>query len=164
MTEQHLTIAPFYKGWAEYQQRLVQAIAPLSPDQMALGVGPELRTLGMIATHIVSVRAGWFYYVLLERDERLPELAGWDERERPFRSAAEVVKGLETTWQVIDAALNRWTNADLDDIVWDIDDDGKPVQPYTRQWVIWHLIEHDLHHGGELSFTLGMHGLHAIDL
>ncbi len=23
-------------------------------------------------------------------------------------------------------------------------------QTYTRQWVIWHLIEHDLHHGGEL--------------
>jgi hypothetical protein len=22
----------------------------------------------------------------------------------------------------------------------------------SRQWVIWHVIEHDLHHGGELSF------------
>ena len=26
----------------------------------------------------------------------------------------------------------------------------------TRQWVIWHLIEHDVHHGGEISLTLGM--------
>ncbi len=159
-----MTIAPFYKGWNEYQQHLVRVVAQLTPDQMALGAGPELRPLGMLATHIVSVRAGWFYFVLQERDERLNEIAGWEEWERPYRPAAELVKGLETTWQVIDAALNRWTIADLDDVVWDLDDDGKPVKSYTRQWVIWHLIEHDLHHGGELSFTLGVHGLPAIDL
>jgi len=30
--------------------------------------------------------------------------------------------------------------------------------------VIWHLIEHDLHHGGEIALTLGLHGLAAPDL
>ena len=35
---------------------------------------------------------------------------------------------------------------------------------FTRQWVIWHLIEHDLHHGGEISLTLGAHELTAIDI
>jgi uncharacterized damage-inducible protein DinB len=30
--------------------------------------------------------------------------------------------------------------------------------------VLWHLIEHDLHHGGELSFVLSMHGLTALQL
>jgi hypothetical protein len=30
--------------------------------------------------------------------------------------------------------------------------------------VVWHLIEHDLHHGGEVSLILGMHGLGAPDL
>jgi len=30
--------------------------------------------------------------------------------------------------------------------------------------VIWQVIEHDLHHGGELSFSLGMHNLAAPDL
>jgi hypothetical protein len=33
-----------------------------------------------------------------------------------------------------------------------------------KRWYNWHAIEHDLHHGGELSFALGMHGLPAIDL
>jgi hypothetical protein len=27
-----------------------------------------------------------------------------------------------------------------------------------------HLLEHHLHHGGELSFALGMHGVPAINL
>jgi uncharacterized damage-inducible protein DinB len=27
--------------------------------------------------------------------------------------------------------------------------------------VVWHVLEHDLHHGGELSLTLGLHGIPA---
>ena len=34
----------------------------------------------------------------------------------------------------------------------------------TRQWIIWHLVEHDVHHGGEISFSLGMHGVAGLDL
>jgi uncharacterized damage-inducible protein DinB len=33
-----------------------------------------------------------------------------------------------------------------------------------RGWVVWHVIEHDLHHGGELGYSLGMHGLAAPDI
>ena len=39
-------------------------------------------------------------------------------------------------------------------------EDGKPVE-VSRAWVVWHVLEHDLHHGGEISLTLGMHGIDA---
>jgi uncharacterized damage-inducible protein DinB len=38
------------------------------------------------------------------------------------------------------------------------------TRSYTRQWIIWHVLEHDLYHGGELSFALGAQGLPGIDL
>ncbi|GCE15513.1 hypothetical protein KTT_53720 [Tengunoibacter tsumagoiensis] len=76
---------------------------------------------------------------------------------------ASLVKGLQVIWQVIQDALSHWTIADPYVLVYDTDENSKK-QTYTRQWVIWHLIEHDLHHGGELSFTLGMHGLTGIDI
>jgi hypothetical protein len=34
----------------------------------------------------------------------------------------------------------------------------------SRRWVIWHLLEYDLHHDGELLLTLGMHGLPTPDI
>ena len=34
----------------------------------------------------------------------------------------------------------------------------------SRAWVVWHVLEHDLFHGGEISFALGMHGLTGIDI
>jgi uncharacterized damage-inducible protein DinB len=34
----------------------------------------------------------------------------------------------------------------------------------TFQWVIWHVLEHDMHHGGELAQTLGMHQIPVPEL
>ena len=163
MTENTFPLAPFYKGWDNYQQHLVHALAPLSPEQLSLRAAPHLRSIGIIATHIIGARARWLYYVLREGDESLVSLGTWDDPGQPARSAAELASGLETTWQVIQSALHRWTIVDLDEVLHDTDDNGEE-ETFTRQWVIWHLIEHDLHHGGEISFALGMHGLNAIDI
>jgi uncharacterized damage-inducible protein DinB len=158
MTEPSFVLAPLYKGWDGYQQHLVKALVPLSPEQLALQATPHLRSIGMLATHLVRVRATWFYYVLSEGGEQLISIDKWEDSDQPARSASELVGGLQTTWNVIDDALHRWTFADLEETL--RGEEGI----YTRQWVIWHLLEHDLHHGGELSFSLGMHGLAAIDL
>ena len=158
MAEQQVSLLPLYKGWDVYQEQLIKAIEPLSEDQLSLRAAPQLRSIGELATHIIGARAGWSYYTLGKGDEHMTTLG-----RQPARSAAELVNGLQVTWQVIQDALAHWTTADLAELVQDTDDDGT-VQTYTRQWVIWHLIEHDMHHGGELSFTLGMHGLAGIEI
>jgi len=164
MTEPPFVLAPLYKGWDGYQRHLVEALAPLAPEQLALQATPDLRSIGMLATHLVAVRARWLYDVLSEGSEQLIPIGQWDDADQRARSAAELVGGLATTWNVIDDALHRWTLADLEETLRDVDEDTGEEEIHTRQWVIWHLLEHDLHHGGELSFSLGMHGLAAIDL
>ena len=163
MTEHPFLLASFYKGWDDYQQHLVHALAPLSPEQLTLRVASHLRSTGIIAAHIIGARARWLHHVLREGDENLTALGTWDDPGQSARTAAELVRGLEITWQVILDALHRWTITDLDEVLHVTDENGEE-ETFTRQWVIWHLIEHDLHHGGEISFILGMHGLVAIDL
>ena len=162
MTENHTSLTTFYKGWDVYQQELSKAIAPLMPEQLALRAAPHLRSISEIATHIIAVRARWFHNLMGEGNEDIASIAEWDRADAPARSAAELVSGLETTWQLIQDALARWTPADLEHIF----EGTRNGEEYrlSRQWVLWHVIEHDLHHGGELSFSLGMHGLAAPDL
>lgn len=164
MTEHPFVLAPFYKGWDVYQNHLTNAISPLSSEQLTLHATRDLRSIGMIATHIVAVRARWLHYVLEEGDEGLIEIGRWDDSNQPARNAAELVSGLATTWNVIEAALQRWTPADLEETLRDRDEETGEEEVFTRQWIIWHMLEHDMHHGGELSFSLGMHDLPAIDL
>lgn len=166
MAEQPSVLAPFYKGWDVYQQHLVNALAPLSAEQLELRPGADLRSVQMIALHIIGARARWLHYVLHEGGKDLVDLGGWDRPGAPSRSTAELVTGLATTWQVLQDGLQRWTPADLEEVLEETLDEGEDGEPesFSRQWVIWHLIEHDLHHGGELSFLLGMHSVPAIDL
>jgi uncharacterized damage-inducible protein DinB len=156
------SLARAYAGWEVYQQHLISAVAPLTPAQLALQAAPHLRSVGVIAAHIISARVWWFHYVLREGPADLEPMLDWDDDGAPARSAGELVAGLEATWAMMQDALARWTAADLDEIF--RRPRGDTSRTYTRQSIIWHVIEHDLHHGGELSFALGMHGLPAIDL
>ena len=167
MTEYQLSLAPFYAGWDVYQQHLVAAIAPLTAEQLALRSSPQNWSVGMIVTHIVAGRAWWFHMRMGEGSADLDSLELWDlgiceGGEDPLHSAAELVAGLERTWQMIQNALAHLTPADLEQIFPHPDGGDRPAR--SRQWMVWHVLEHDIHHGGELSYILGAHGLAAVDL
>ncbi len=87
----------------------------------------------------------------------LAPMVEWDE-DGLAHTATELVNGLEITWHMIQSALALWTPADLGQTF------SRRDTSVSRQWIIWHVIEHDLHHGGELSLSLGMHGLAALDI
>lgn len=161
MTEKKTTLETFYKGWADYQDLLVKAVAPLSDEQLALRISPDLRSIGELALHIVGARIGWFHRAIGEGGAETEPLLAWRGDPAP-RTAAELVHGLEASWRMIEDAVGRWSPETFAE-PFQREHNGQ-THTLTRNWIIWHLIEHDLHHGGELSFSLGMHGLAAPDL
>jgi uncharacterized damage-inducible protein DinB len=146
-----------FQGWKEYQEQLIVVLRPLSPEQLDMRVAPDLRSVGEIGTHIAGGRASWFYGLLNEGDDEIATIAQWGRQDKSVRTAAKLVHGLEVTWTLMENALSRWTPTDLAApivVPW-----VGPEHPISRAWVLWHLLEHDLHHGGELTQTLGMSGL-----
>lgn len=162
MTDTNITLAMMTEGWQTYQRELSKALAPLSPEQLALRAAPHLRSIGELARHIIAARAGWYHDVLHEGDDAFNALSYWNSPGSPIRSASEIVNGLALTWQVMQEALARYTPTDLQ-VVFEYELNGQ-THMYTRGWVVWHVIEHDLHHGGEIGYSLGMHGLQAPDI
>ena len=161
MTQQPIIAWDFYKGWEVYQGYLVDAIRPLSEEQLALSIAPNLRSVGQIARHIIRTRAGWLTRVIGEGGPDVQAIAQW-EYDGEIPPVEELVRGLEVTFEAWQQGLQRWTAEDMQYIFrgerW-----GEPYE-LSRQWVVWHIIEHDLHHGGELFFTLGAHGIATPDL
>lgn len=149
-----------YAGWHKYQSKLIAALAPLTDVQVGLRVEPGLRSIEEIVTHMIGARARWLY--INEDAAEFAEFANWDRSDMRLRSAKELVEGLETTWRLMQAAIKRWTPEEwAQEIPSDDPDDPSII---TRPWILWHLIEHDLHHGGEVSLTLGRHGYAAPDI
>ncbi len=162
MGDTNVTLAIMAEGWHTYQTRLSEALAPLTPEELALRAAPDLRSIDELACHIISVRAGWFHYILGEGDDEFGAYHDWDKPDAPARTAGELVKGLEDTWQGMQAALAHFTPDDLAQTVTG-ERKGRTFA-FRRGWVVWHVIEHDLYHGGEIGYSLGMHGLKAPDV
>jgi uncharacterized damage-inducible protein DinB len=156
------TLDVIYESWRGYQEKLRAVVAPLTNEQLVLQPAPQMWPLGQIVQHIISVRAGWFSGTLQDEDDAMSAYMEWGQRDSPTRSPTELARGLDETWAFIEARLRRWTPEDYARTFPD-EWDGQ-VAEVSRSWVVYHVLEHDLHHGGELSLLLGMHGLQTIDL
>ncbi|HEY8601698.1 MAG TPA: DinB family protein [Thermomicrobiales bacterium] len=156
-------LTAFYQGWPEHQRLMVKMIAPLTPEQLALRDSTGQRPIWLLTAHIISARIRWFRGWMGEGDPSLDPLDLWDDDGASPRTAADLVEGLEQTWAMIAGCLDRWTPADLAE-TFTRERPNRPLIPRSRGWIIWHVLEHDIHHGGEVSLTLGSHGLPALDL
>jgi uncharacterized damage-inducible protein DinB len=158
MTTDPLSLATVYSGWDGYQVALVRAIAPCSPDQLRAHPAPHLRSAGEIARHISTGRVDWFQRTFGAEAATLADrVAAWQPEELVEEDVAELVRGLEASWQMIQDALRRWTVADLAQ-TFPLTYQGT-TYALPRQWILWRILAHDLHHGGELAVTLGMQGI-----
>ena len=169
MPDQTLPLSTFYSGWGSFQKNLVRMIAPLSREQLALPAGAHHWSVGTVLQHLAANRVWWFQLWMGEGSPDLAPIAHWDPAD-PVEQAPldtpELVAGLEASWQMIADALACWTADDL----------GQTFPPpavmsqaeremfgeLSRRWIIWHVLEHEIMHTGELSLALGSYGLPGI--
>ena len=156
------TLDVIYENWRGHHEKLRNCIAPLTDEQLMLQPAARMWPLGQIVQHIISVRAGWFSGTLQDDDEVMYTYMLWGQRDSPARSATELAQGMDETWAFIEARLQRWTPTDYAETFPD-EWEGQTYE-VSRSWVIYHVLEHDLHHGGEVSLLLGMNGLRTLDL
>ena len=167
-------LAEVFEGWNGYQTSLVNAIRPLMLEQLIWKPAPNLRSIGDVARHISLGRITWFARMRAPGSEELVQRIEHWETDRDgnrdvvedsiaiTENANELVSWLEITWQMINETLSTWNVSDLEQTyqhTW-----NGTTYAVSRQWTIWRILSHDIHHGGELSLMLGLQGLAAFEL
>lgn len=164
LTESTLPLTVIYQGWSGFQRDLLKAVTPLSSEQLALPVAPTHWPIGMIVQHILNDRIWWFDLWMGEGSPEVASFMHWEEETEGLsvHSTTELVAGLEATWGMIENTLARWTVADLGYVFEQpaslTERERQIFGPSTRQEIIFHVLRHDIHHGGELA--VGMGGYH----
>jgi hypothetical protein len=153
MTRAAIAEARAFESWQDYQEALKRAIAPLTEEQLQRRLITGLRTPGEIAEHIVFGRALHLYRTLGEGAAELTPLLAWENADAPLRTAAEILDGLELTWQFITSCLMRGSPTNI------LPDEEKLIIQ-----TVWGLLDHDLPHAGELSLLLGAAGLPGVEI
>jgi uncharacterized damage-inducible protein DinB len=170
MLEQAIALMTFYKGWGKYQESLREVIGSLTNEQLALSAEGHQWTIGQLIGHIIANRVWWFQEWMGEGSQELAHIAYWDPQDVeyvPPRTVAELLEGVQVTWVMIEEALGRWTAADLNDHISSppvVRRDGEEffANGFSREWIIWHVLEHEIYHGGELSLMVGRYGIEGI--
>ena len=172
--ENNIPLASIFDGWNGYQTSLVNAIAPLTREQLLWQPAASSRSIGETARHISRGRVSWFSRMDAPGSQELVDrIEQWETDRDGNRdvvessiaitdNADELVHWLEATWQMIHKTLTTWTIADLAQTyrhTW-----NGQTYAVSRQWTIWRILSHDIHHGGELSLLLGLQGIEAFEL
>lgn len=155
-----------YPGWGDYHAKIVGAVAPLDAEQLGLSAAPGLWPVRMLVSHIVSARKWWFRDWMGDGGSAWDEYESWDDlEEMSGRKAPALALALDETWSLMSSSLARWTTADLEEKFTRPTPNADGERPvHARGWIVWHVAEHDVFHGGEISLTLGMHGLPGLGL
>ena len=161
------TIRPAYDMWPQYNRRLREVIGAMSDEQLAIRPAVDGSPIWATVGHTAGVRVYWLCDVVGEAGaETTPftdvATSGWEDDLDHPRSADELVKALDSTFRTIEGCLDRWTPEMLGDLIHR--DYGGTDQVHTRGSILQRLFSHEAYHCGELSQTLGIHGLPQIDL
>ena len=163
-----MSIRLFYDRWPQYNRRLTEVIGAMTDEQLAIRPAPDRWPIWATVGHtagarvVLAVRHRSASPAPRRRRCRTADGDGWEDDLDHPRSAAELVLALDTTWAIIDGCLDRWTPEMLDEEV--ERDFGEQRQIHTRGSILQRLLTHEAYHCGELSQTLGIHGLPQIDL
>ena len=163
-----MSIRRFYDRWPQYNRRLVDGVAGLTAEQLAIPVGPDGWPMWAIVGHNAGGRFYWLCAVLGEPGaEKTPfggpsSGEGWEDDLGHPRSADELVWALESTFAVVDHVLDTWTPDMLDEPI--ERRYGDRVQVHSRASILQRLLTHDAWHAAQISDALAAHGLPDIDL
>jgi uncharacterized damage-inducible protein DinB len=144
------------RHWDEVRAGLNQALDQLTDAQLAFCPREGLWSLGKVACHIAGCEEGWLRYF----GQGIWPPAESDPAPEDYATVAALKALLaethaRTAAQFGGEGLTERLNQRVR-LPW-----GAEV---TLRWCVWHVLEHEIHHRGEIYLMLGLLGMEAPDV
>ena len=146
--------AEMFSHWAEVRTGLRTTLERFPDDQLGYVPFPGSWPVGQIALHIADCEDNWIHGVV--RGEIEPWVF-YDAADHPTR--ADVLAMLDSSHEKTLAFLDGLTADDMHR-QYSVPD-GEPAR---LGWILCHVLEHEIHHRGELSLIHGLLGREGLDV
>ncbi len=139
--------------WAEVRRDFLRAVDCLSDDELGFVPREGLWSAGEVICHVAGAEDGWMQWARGEASD------GVEYRASDYPTVG-AIKGLLA--RVHEPTLATLRDLDTADFSREI------VTPWGERcavgWVIWHVLEHEIHHRGEIYLMIGLLGREAPDI
>jgi uncharacterized damage-inducible protein DinB len=149
-----MNAAEMFGHWQSVRRDLLRALDMLADEQLGFVPREGLWSLGTVACHIAEAEEGWFRYVVTR------ELGAWPEFAAGGYATVESIRTLlDWVHSRTEAYLATVDVVDLERII-----DASWNEAIPLRWIVWHALEHEIHHRGEIYLMLGLMGMEAPDV
>jgi uncharacterized damage-inducible protein DinB len=149
-----MKVSHFFAHWTQIRSELLVTIDKFGDDELSFAPNESSWPAGKIMLHIGDAEDHWFRYGIQRKVSRSQsyELEEYPDKAAIKRMLAEIHSRTESY-------LSTLALADLEreiDMPWN--------ERYKLGWIIWHVVEHEIHHRGELSLMLSLLGRQGLDV
>ena len=143
-----MNLNEMFSHWGQVREDLIKTIEKFSEEELAHVPVEGGWAVGQIMLHIADCEDNWLHGVV--RREFEPWIFYPFEE---FPTKAAILEKLKAARERTTPFLMAMDESNLGD-EYAIPDGTK----FTLKWIIWHVLEHEIHHRGELSLILGAMG------
>ena len=151
-----MNVQEICQHWTEVRAGLLEALDRLSDKQLDFRPSQGLWSVKETVCHIAGAEEGWFRYIVTH------EINDWEEAD--FKAEDHpTVSSIDKLLKEVHDRTEAFLLPAGDSV------QVQPVQlPWGAQttigWVLWHVLEHEIHHRGEIYLMLGLMGIEAPDV
>lgn len=149
-----------FSNYHTVRKELVAAVRTLTPEQLAWKAPDHPNSIGWLLAHIADVEEWWITTVALRKQ---PVDSSAFERFKKASKLDEYLGLLNETYEATTAYLESESLDDWDTVFYSAsgtDDNGKSFDiKVSKRWLIWHTIEHQARHRGQIFMLMRMQGL-----
>jgi uncharacterized damage-inducible protein DinB len=149
-----MNAAQRFGHWRSVRKGLFAALDLLEDGQLAFTPREGLWSLGTVAVHIAEAEDGWFRYVVRREVDSWPDYSPED-----YATVSSLKALLAEVHGRTEAYLETLQDDDLEQII-----EAPWEERFPLRWVIWHVLEHEISHRGEIYLMLGLMGMEAPDV
>ena len=139
-----MELKEFFKFWTNIQASILHMASSLSEEDLDKTFDSVLKPIGETFYHIASVYNGWLTYQIKD-GEKNP-----DPIKKENLTVENINDALKKAFDRCYRLISKSSEEDWDKVLIDYDDQDNPYN-VTFGWILWHLLEHDIHHRAQLK-------------
>lgn len=149
-----MDLSQIFSHWKQVRVDLLSTIDKFNDSDLTYIPFHTSWSVGQIMLHIADAEEGWFRYAVTRELEKWPKQYCLEN----YPTKEDIKAALGAVHTRTEQYLESLNGAGTDQLV---------VVPWggniSLLWIIWHVVEHEIHHRGELSLILGLLGREGLD-
>lgn len=151
-----MKLSDLFSNYFTVRAEMVEAVKDLTQQQLDWTPPNHPASIGKLLAHIAECEYGWITCVALKKEAN-PDFTRFEKA----RTLPEILALLDQNHTEFTEYLNAEDIEDWDRIFYQLPESTEKV---SKRWLVWHVVEHQARHRGQIFMLMRMQGIKVPDV